>query len=147
MAGAAASKATVCVIDDDENDRLFFSRAFQKLGLPHRLILLEDGEDAQHYLTGKAPYTRDSHPAPDLIFLDLKMSKLPGFDLLDWMRECRTFARVPVVILSSSDLERDKVQARGLGTVAFYTKPGNPKELEPIITQCCSRWLPAAAKV
>jgi len=77
----------ILLMNDDPNDVLLVQRALKKAGLPYPLIHRRDGEEAIDYLSGKPPYSdRAQHPLPKLILLDVKMPKLSGFDVLNWMQ-------------------------------------------------------------
>src|SRR5207244_9902623 len=98
-----ATPAAILFVDDDPNDMLLVQRALKKAGLPYPLIHRRDGEEAIDYLSGKPPYSdRAQHPLPKLILLDVKMPKLSGFDVLDWMQRQPTISNLPVVILTAS---------------------------------------------
>jgi two-component system response regulator len=127
-------------VDDDPNDRFFFERAFKRAGLPHRLVVLGDGEAAINYLKGEGPRSGETRPLPSLVFLDLKMPKLSGFDVLSWMGQMGMFESVKVVVLSSSNMERDMETASRMGACAYCMKPPI-EQLSALIRECCAKWL------
>src|SRR5688572_14541628 len=92
--------ANILLADDDENEELLLRRAFDKAGLPHRIIAVRDGEQAIQYLSGTGAYeNRTEHPFPTLLLLDLKMPRTNGFAVLQWIRQQQTIRRLIVVIL------------------------------------------------
>src|SRR5438445_4742341 len=106
MASCDISNARhVLVADDDENDVFLLRRAFQKAGLPHRLIHVRDGQEAINYLGGE---TSQNGTKPKLFLLDLKMPLVDGFDVLRWLRARPEKNSLPVVVLCSSTLTADK---------------------------------------
>lgn len=134
--------ATILLAEDDENDVFLFRRALQKAHLNPLLFHVADGQEAMDYLSGRRPYSnRDQYPLPDLVLLDLKMPRMGGFDVLEWVRGCEALSHVPVVVFSSSDHERDRAEARRLGAAAYHRKPGDPAELVSLVRQFYSRWL------
>src|SRR6476660_783230 len=124
----------ILFVDDDPNDMLLVQRAFKKAGLTYPLIHKRDGEEAIDYLSGKPPYSdRTRHPLPTLILLDIKMPKLNGFDVLNWLQRQPALAKIPVVILTASVRVEDRSEAEKLGAVGYRTKPVDFGELVEII--------------
>ena len=114
----------------------------QKAGLPHKIIHVIDGQDAIDYLSGEGSYSdRAKHPFPNLLLLDLKMPRLTGFDVLDWLQHQPGIQELPVVVLSSSDYPADIEQARKLGATEYKIKPGNPQLLVELLEEFDTRWL------
>lgn len=135
-------EATILWAEDDENDVLLFRRAFEKAGLPHRLIDVSDGREAVDYLAGEPPHDdRTRFPLPDLLVLDLKMPRLGGFEVLAWIQERPEFKRLPAVVMSSSNQERDIQRARGLGAADYFVKPCGPSALVELLLRLDARWL------
>ena len=137
-----ASQTTILIAEDDENDVFILRRAFQKAGLPCNLPHVADGEAAIAYLKGHAPYTdRAQYPFPSLMLLDLKMPKVNGFDVLAWLQTQPELHRLPVVVLSASELEADKLQVRQLGGQDYRTKPYEFDALVELVRELGARWL------
>src|SRR5437016_4874006 len=86
--------------EDDKGDRLLFEISLNETGLPYRLTIAEDGLKAMKILESKE-YT------PDIIFLDLKMPLKDGYECLQEIRKNETFKDIPVVIYTTSLLEKD----------------------------------------
>jgi len=121
---ANATPATVLYVEDEECDRMFMKRAFQKAGMGESLRTVVNGREAIDYLAGSGVYAdRSQHPLPAVVLLDLNMPVIPGFDVLRRIRERPELAALPVVIFSSSTRDEDKVKARELGANDFAGKP------------------------
>jgi CheY-like chemotaxis protein len=129
-------------VEDDENDAFLAERAFQRI--PGSVVrAVRDGEQAIAYLTRQPPYTDDRlYPCPDVILLDLKMPRLNGFDLLKWIRAQaeRDLRLLPVVVLSSSDLQEDIKKAYSLGANSYLVKPLQWDELVRVLTSLNDYW-------
>jgi CheY-like chemotaxis protein len=136
------SKSVVLVADDDSNDVFFLRRAFQKAGLANRILHVPDGEKAIDYLSGAEDYAdRSQFPIPALLFLDLKMPKVSGFEVLEWLNQREGLADVKVIVLSSSGLPSDIQQARTLGADDYRVKPADIDEMINMVKDVAGRWL------
>lgn len=110
------------LVEDNEDDVFFMERAFQQAGVHNPLHVVRNGEEAIDYLSGQHDYLdRERYPVPDLIFLDLKMPGVNGFEVLKWMRE--QSLKLPVAVLTSSPEEIDREQAFDLGAECYLLKP------------------------
>ena len=134
--------ANILLADDDENEELLLRRAFNKAGLPHRLIAVRDGDQAIEYLSGTGVYRdRETHPFPSLLLLDLKMPRTNGFAVLEWIRKQQNIKRLIVVILSSSRQETDIDRAYDLGANSYITKPGIIDDLIEDMRRLHAYWI------
>lgn len=132
----------VLVADDDRNDFLLVQLAFQRAALPVRLNHVLDGQQAIDYLLGKHKFQqRAGEPLPDLLLLDLKMPLMDGFDVLSYIRKDSTLKKLPVVVLSASQLEEDIRKALRLGADQFLTKPADFAMLVDLVKALFARWL------
>lgn len=118
---------TILVAEDDPNDQFLIQRELTKLALPVQVRFVNDGEQTIAYLSALAKPDCQS-PKPDLLFVDLKMPRLNGFELLEWMREHGFCKRVITVVVSSSNLQRDIDKAYDLGANAYVVKPASLHE-------------------
>jgi CheY-like chemotaxis protein len=126
-------EATILIVDDDENDRFFIERVFKMANSPVHLRFAFDGEEAMAYLSGKGKYhDRARFPVPALILLDLKMPRVTGFDVLEWLKSREGVRRLPVVVLSSSSLQSDVNRAYELGANAYLIKPLSFAQFEKV---------------
>jgi len=120
----AESDKTILLVEDDENDVFFMRRALQKANLSLSVHVVMDGQAALDYLSGTGDYhDRTRYPLPVVVFLDLKLPYVHGFEVLGWIRSQPTLRGLPIVILTSSPEERDRRQAESLGAKAYCVKP------------------------
>jgi len=134
--------ANILLVDDRDDDVLFFRRAFRSADLHHAITHLRDGDEAIKYLSRQAPYSDPvKHPVPDVVVLDLKMPKKDGFEVLQWLRDQNALKPAPVVILTSSDRDEDKNRAKELGAGSYYTKPVDFTKLVGVAKDITRRWL------
>ena len=114
----------VLLAEDSENDVLMFRRAARRANFSQPLHVVNNGEQVIAYLKGEGEFQdRAQHPLPGLVLLDLKMPRMNGFEVLQWVRRQSRFAALQVVVLSSSDEIRDINRAYQLGANSFLVKP------------------------
>src|SRR5437764_14652130 len=113
----------ILVAEDNPDDALIFQMIFKRATLPHALHVVEDGQQVIDWLADKNGYSdREKYPLPDQIFLDLKMPVKTGFEALEWIRGQKQFEHLPIIILSSSDDQKDLERAYALGATSYFVK-------------------------
>jgi CheY-like chemotaxis protein len=115
-------KYRVLLVDDSDADRYFLRRALrdnERLGV---VAEVEDGDEAIAYLRGDGRFNdRQKFPFPDLVILDLKMPRITGYEVLEWL-QTQSFDELRVAVLSGSFLQEDMARTLKLGADAFHTK-------------------------
>ena len=121
--------------DDSADDRLLIARALKALGTVKLIFTLEDGHEVIAYLEGQGPYAdREKFPTPDLLLLDLKMPRVNGFEVLEWLRKHKSLKPL-IAVLSSSEVPDDMKRASALGANLYLVKSYNmEKTLRPLIS-------------
>lgn len=104
-----------------------------------KLDAVEDGEEALAYLRRQEPYA--DKPTPDLIFLDLNLPKKDGREVLIEIKRDDHLRRIPVVILTTSEAERDVSRAYELHANCYIKKPTDLDEYMEVIRACENFWL------
>jgi len=107
------------LVEDSPDDAALTLRALKRAKLQNRVWTVVDGLQALAFLRGEAPY--EDVPRPDLVLLDLNLPNLDGRDVLLRIREHAQLRTLPVVVLTSSDQEQERLAATGAD--AFLTKP------------------------
>ena len=113
---------TILVAEDDPNDQFFVQRELTKLPFPVQVHFLNDGEETIAYLSA-LDKSDCQLPKPDVMFVDLKMPRLNGFEVLEWLRNNGLCERILTVVVSSSSLQEDIDKAYDLGANAYLIKP------------------------
>ena len=135
-------KFNIVVADDDSSDLELLQLAVERSGVPANVHEVRDGQEAIEYLEGANPFTdRQLHPFPDLLILDLKMPRMDGFQVLDWLRAHPDCGQLPVVMLSSSSLERDVEEAYRRGANTFFTKPMDYGKFSDLVRLMIHYWI------
>ena len=118
------TRAAILLVEDEESDILIFQRTFSKAQILNPLIILESSEEAMHYLNGDGKYSnREEFPFPSLALLDLKLPRIDGYELLQWIRGQKMFQSVRLVALTGFEDERAVTRALECGADAVLTKP------------------------
>lgn len=132
---------SILLVEDNADDVFFLRRAFTAAGLEHPLNVVTDGQAAMDYLQGIGEYRdRNAHPLPRLVIADLKMPRVGGFELVQWMRQDPVLRLIPVVVLSSSSLAADVNRAYALGANAYMIKPPDPRALDQLFQTIAAFW-------
>jgi CheY-like chemotaxis protein/nitrogen-specific signal transduction histidine kinase len=141
-AAVGGEEGMVLYVEDEESDAMFMARAFAEKGLAGRLRLVGTGRAAIDYLSGSGEFgDREKYPVPGLVLLDLNLPQVSGFGVLEWIRNNPDFARLPVVVFSSSTREDDRVKARELGADDFVAKPNSGLKFGEVVVGLQQRWL------
>lgn len=120
----------VLLAEDSEDDAFFFRWTLKKAGLKCDLIHAADGHQAVRFLEScVTPEGRRSPNCPDLVFLDLKMPALTGFEVLEWIRAHPFDPPLDVAVLSGSEHASDVERAKSLGASAYFVKPISAENL------------------
>ncbi|MBI2246768.1 MAG: response regulator [Armatimonadetes bacterium] len=114
----------ILLVEDNPNDVELTLRAFEKNKLANEIVVVSDGVEALDYLFATGTHAgRDPAAVPDVVLLDLKLPRLQGLDVLRRLRADKRTNRLPVVILTSSNEEKDVIASYDLGANSFVRKP------------------------
>ncbi len=118
-----SQKRRILLVDDDPNNVVLFRSALADHHLPQDWVVVQDGAEALDYLFHLGKFSARNGPQPDVILLDLKMPRLDGFEVLRALKSNAALKVVPVVVFTSSDHEKDRLQSYQLGANAYVVKP------------------------
>jgi two-component system, response regulator len=114
----------ILVVEDNADDEEFTLRALRKAKVTNEIVVVRDGAEAIDYLFGTGAYAgRDIDDRPAVVLLDLKLPKLGGLEVLQRMRAAAHTRLVPVVVLTSSSEEEDKLNSYTSGANSYVRKP------------------------
>jgi two-component system response regulator len=128
----------ILLVEDNPNDVALTRRALQKANVANEVVVVEDGVEALEYLIGKDSAER---PLPVVTLLDLKLPRIDGLEVLRQLRENERTKRLPVVILTSSNLEDDVNSSYDLGANSYVRKPVKFNEFTEAVRQLGIYWL------
>ncbi len=125
-------KSKILYVDDDKDDCIFLLESFAACGNDN-LICASNGEEAISYLS------KDKEDdLPSLIILDLNMPKKNGRETLNYLKSTPNLANIPVVVLSTSENDKDKEDCVHLGAVSYMKKPVHYSGYKEIVKNCIS---------
>lgn len=114
----------ILMADDDPDDRLLTREAFQEAQLANHLYFVEDGEQLLDYLHQRGAYADPATaPRPGVILLDLNMPKKDGREALTEIKNDPALRRIPIIVMTTSEVEQDILRSYDLGANAYIIKP------------------------
>lgn len=123
------------LVEDSDDDAFFFTRTVEKWGASCSLHHVTNGAEAVDFLT-KA-LSSGEHALPHVIFLDLKMPVMNGFEVLEWIRTQELPSSLQVIVLSGSEHPNDKERAARLGATDYLVKPLKVSDLDRFLRGVC----------
>jgi two-component system, response regulator len=132
----------ILLVEDNPDDEALTLRAFKKNNILNPVVVVRDGAEALDFVFRKGQYANLAmDPFPQVILLDLKLPKVGGLEVLRRIREDVRTKLLPVVILTSSDEERDIVKSYSNGANSYIRKPVDFKEFMEAVKQIGVYWL------
>lgn len=118
------SNKTILLVEDNPDDEALTLRAMKKHNIVNAVVVARDGAQALDYLFATGEYeNRDAGERPAVVLLDLNLPKISGLEVLKRIRENAATRLLPVVLLTSSTEEEDRIQGYSLGANSYVRKP------------------------
>lgn len=130
----------ILLVEDSEDDVFLMKLAWKKAGVKHPLEVAEDGQLAIDALT-RAFTDMVELKTPCLVLLDLKLPRVPGLEVLDWIRKQSQMPTLPVIVLTSSSADADVHNAYQSGANSYFAKPADSSELLKLVLLIDEYWL------
>jgi two-component system, response regulator len=132
----------VVLVEDDPNDVELTRHAFAENNLVNHLEVLRDGAEALDFFFGEGAYAdRRIDDRPRVILLDLKLPKVDGLEVLRRLKADPRTQTIPVVVLTSSNLERDVAKSYETGVNSYIVKPVDFEQFTEAVRQLGLYWL------
>lgn len=134
---APFSPIDILLVEDNPGDVELTQDALRRSKVATRVAVVNDGEDAMAYLQTSGG---DGQPTPDLVLLDLNLPRKDGMEVLREMKEDPKLRHIPVVILTTSEAERDILLSYRLGANCFISKPVDLDEFRKVVETIDDFW-------
>jgi CheY-like chemotaxis protein len=132
----------ILLVEDNADDELLTLRALKKNNIRNEVVVARDGNQALDYLFGTGLHSgRDLSVMPQIILLDLKLPKVDGFEVLNRVRASEMTKFLPVVILTTSNEDQDRIRGYDLGANSFVRKPVEFEKFIEAVRQLGLYWL------
>jgi CheY-like chemotaxis protein len=132
----------ILLVEDNPDDEDLTLRALRKANVKNEVVVAHDGVEALDYLFGTGDWAgRDASALPQVILLDLKLPRVDGLEVLRRLREDRRTRLLPVVILTSSNEEEDRIAGYKLGANSYVRKPVDFGHFAEAVRQLGLYWL------
>lgn len=133
---------SILLVEDSGDDEELTLRALRKSHVTNEVVVARDGVEALEYLFATGMYSgRDTSIMPQVVLLDLKLPRVDGLEVLKRLRGDERTRLLPVVILTSSNEEQDRVQSYGLGANSYVRKPVDFNQFTEAVRQMGVYWL------
>ncbi|MBK8662519.1 MAG: response regulator [Ignavibacteriales bacterium] len=132
----------ILIVEDNPNDATLMLRALRKNHVSNNIKICEDGEEALNFLFSKGEFEGESILSTlKVIFLDLKLPKINGLEVLKEIRENESTHKMPVVVVTSSKEDPDIKAAYELGVNSYVVKPVQFEDFVKAVAQVGMYWL------
>lgn len=133
---------TILLVEDNPQDEMLTLRALRRANLANRVDVVRDGQQALDYLFQQGEFTlRDGPELPAVVLLDIGLPRLSGLEVLEQLRADARTALLPIVILTSSDEEQDRLKSYERRANSFVRKPIDFSEFAETVARLGVYWL------
>jgi CheY-like chemotaxis protein len=128
----------IMLVEDDLLQSRLTMEALKRGHIQHRMTLVRDGQEALNFLWRRGVFAKA--PRPDLILLDLRLPKVDGLDVLEEIKGDLELKQIPVVIMTSSQDEEDRLRCQMLQVEAYIVKPVDLNKFLSLVKQLKRFW-------
>jgi hypothetical protein len=133
---------TILLVEDNLQDEILTLRALRRANLINQIDVVRDGQQALDYLFRQGEFAdREGPDLPTVVLLDIGLPRLSGLEVLERLRADTRTALLPVVILTSSDEDRDRLKSYEVGANSFVRKPVDFSEFAETVARLGVYWL------
>ena len=130
---------SILMAEDNPDDIMITQRAWKKGQIKNPLYIVNNGEETIEFLYKKGSYI--DAPTPSLLLLDLKMPRMDGFEVLSKLKGDSRFRKMPIIVLTTSDREKDIERAYNLGCNSYICKPMTFENFIKVVIEIQQYWL------
>lgn len=128
------SSKPILLVEDDQVDAMTVKRALKEIKVTNRLDIVNDGEEALTFLKNS------ENKKPGIILLDLNMPKMNGIEFLQIAKKDESLKKIPVVVLTTSKGDQDKVDSFNLGVAGYMIKPVDYRKFVEVVRTIDLYW-------
>lgn len=115
---------TILLVEDDDGHARLLEKNLRRGGMVNKLVRVADGQEAVDYVSRTPPYQdTTAHPIPSLVLLDVRMPRMDGFEVLAHLKRSPELMKIPVIMLTSTDNQKEINRAYELGANGYVVKP------------------------
>ena len=132
----------ILIADDDDDDALAIGETLASVGIKNSTKTVKDGTEVIAYFAGQGKFAdREQFPIPSVLLLDLKMPKIGGFSVLEWLNEQKLLKNGPLVVVLTGHGEIDSARrAYSLGARSFLAKPCRVEDMKNLVRAYPAYW-------
>ena len=136
------NRKSILLVEDNPQDEMLILRALKKINLANTVAVARDGQQAVDYLFGEGEFAAQAgQELPTVVLLDIGLPRLSGLEVLERLRDDPRTRLLPIVILTSSDEERDRLTSYESGANSFVRKPLDFGEFAETVARLGVYWL------
>jgi two-component system, chemotaxis family, response regulator Rcp1 len=129
----------ILLVEDSEGDIILITQALKKAQVTNSITVLKDGDEALKYLAKKPPY--EDVDTPDLVLLDINLPKIDGIEVLAELKKDEALLSIPVVMLTTSESEKDVVNSYNNHANCYIVKPVDFKKFMDVVQLIKEFWI------
>lgn len=132
----------ILLVEDNPDDVELTMRALEKSRISNEIVVVRDGVEGLDYLYGRGDFAgRDNEVMPQVILLDLNMPRMDGLEFLRQLRADERTKLLPVVVLTTSNEDKDRIESYKLGANSYVRKPVNFQQFVEAVAQLGLYWM------
>jgi CheY-like chemotaxis protein len=139
MSDKTTKPIEILLVEDNPGDVRLTQEALRDAKVSNKMLVVQDGEEAMHFLYKEGKYKMSARP--DLILLDLNLPKKSGIEVLEEIKAEQNLRRIPVVVLTTSQAEQDIFDSYNLHANAYVTKPVDLDQFIKVVQSIEDFWL------
>jgi CheY-like chemotaxis protein len=134
---------TILLAEDSPEAATLFKLVLERNSVDNPIVVVTNGHDTIAYLAGQGKYAdRIVFPMPEVLFLDLRMPELDGYEVLEWLKGNPSIRKELLIIVLSDDVRADSIRrAYDLGANSFLTKPLRSRDVRNLIQHFAGHWV------
>lgn len=136
---STSDKVVILLVEDNEGDIVLTQVAMREAKLANELMIARDGDEALDILFKRNGF--EDAPTPDLMLLDLNLPKTDGHEVLETIKGSDRLRRIPVVVLTTSESDADRVKSYNLHANCFVSKPLKASSFVRVVQEIETFWL------